>query len=563
MTLEHPAAIAIRDYKSRASEHEKLETLLLAFEVLLRVDALQLAGVFLQRQECRDDKVRQMLLVRHFHLGDWYALYGALVSILPQYALSDLKHWFVGIERGGSSVLRSLIELRNQAAHLETRTSQEFIRQSLVNAQQLFDACLQSHPQFGTFEATADGRLQFQSTAGVVDSGPFLLSGQLAKADGTIFLYHGCSTKSNQLGYRSLSGAEYWSNELYREVAETLLRKTPLLEPVDSTRPPAILQARMLDITRQSLGRLLSLRRYRADCMVERPQVEAVIDAFLKGDQKLLIIEAPAGAGKSSVACTIARARCDGDACVLLETGDRLGDLRLPDTLAALLRTRGEIGTALERLACCSADERVVIIIDEINANGREEQALLSLFFWIEHMGASNPIRIIVTMRSDAFRAFWGSHEHAVSRDLLRTYELPPLGHYELAKLAEKLPIPKNADRAAILSCRNRLALRIEELVSTSVRRPGLAIRILESTLDLPSGFSANHVYQQLLQCEVLQQRNPDQRPNNLGRVKILRCMARCARACIDRCRPGLRGLQESSAVHGKNGKVPCRALRA
>lgn len=95
MEIRHPAQVADENYQSRKIASERLDALLLSFEILLRVDALLLAAVFLHTDDYRDDQVRRLLLSRKFQLGDWHSLLQALVGVVHQNPLPGLKEWFI------------------------------------------------------------------------------------------------------------------------------------------------------------------------------------------------------------------------------------------------------------------------------------------------------------------------------------------------------------------------------------------------------------------------------------------------------------------------------------
>jgi hypothetical protein len=113
MELEHPARRALADYHAQAEPGRRLNGLFLAYELLLRVDAFLLSTEFLALQNCHDNMVRKLLLFPRFHLGEWFALLQALVSIVTVSAYGDIRGWFLGLNRGQSSPpLQALLRWR-------------------------------------------------------------------------------------------------------------------------------------------------------------------------------------------------------------------------------------------------------------------------------------------------------------------------------------------------------------------------------------------------------------------------------------------------------------------
>jgi len=104
---------------------------------------------------------------------------------------------------------------------------------------------------------------------------------------------------------------------------------------------------------------------------------------------------------------------------------------------------------------------------------------------------------------------------------------MPPFSTYELIALAEQLPVPAGADHARVISTRRQVVLRMREIASASVRRPGLAVTILESASfgSVPSGFSAAFVYGEVFRREVLETPTGGT-PRRPRRARIVRRLA-------------------------------------
>jgi len=521
--IEHPVRVAIEDYRLQVNTSERLDKLLLAFELLMRFDALLLAAVFLETEEYRDDKVRGLLMSNKFTLGEWYDLLRTLVSVVQGGPLSDVRNWFIRTEK--RSVFQGILRIRRERAHDESRTTSEFVVSALRDGEHLFEQCLADHPDLGRFREGTRGRLLLERTSVTATGGLFLLSGLLAKHPGTVLMYRGC--KANRFSYGSLSGVQYWSSETYREVIDLLRKKISPLEFIEATDSPDILHGRMVDSTRLTLRRLTELKRYRPETTIDRIEADSVRRAFVEGDRPLVLVEGPAGAGKTTWLCRTAEERLGYAATVFFDTADHLPQMIFPDALGPILRVRGEISTALDRLAITSTDGRVLIALDEIGATGREEEVLLSLFHWVERLPSTSAVRIIATIRSSQFQAFLAKHADALPGNLVQLFQLSPLSSNELIALAEKLPVPQGSNHEIVLSSRRAVAIRMGEIASASARRPALAVVILESAGlgSVPLGFSASFVYRELFSREIVEATFGSV-PKRPGRARIVRRVA-------------------------------------
>lgn len=526
MNITHPAQLAFEDYRTRTNSSEKLDALFLALEILLRVDALLLAQDFLVREECRDDKIRSLLMSRRFLLGEWYALLEGLIAVIPANIHPKLREWFLATERsGGKRILQQLIGLRNPRVHSEDRTSSQFVKRTLQTASILFENCMKLHPELGGFQESQGGRLFHLVSGSALEAGPFLLPSSRVNQAGSVLIYRGCS--ANRLGYGSLSGAEYWAADTFQEVTERLRRKISPLEFVEATNSPDLLVARIADATMQTLRRLTELKIYRQDISCRREELETVLKAFLRDQQRVLLVDGPAGAGKTMWLSHIADSRISKCQAVLLITGDQLSDTPPPDCFKHLLRLKGETETAFERLGTSSEDELVLFLMDDLGATGREESTILSVVSWAEKLPRASPVKIILAIRSEQLRSFLQGHEAAMPEYLVRRIRMPPLDTFELIDLAEKLSIPQGENSKAVIEARRAVAKRMSDSSSSSVRHPGLATAILESanSVSVPSGFSAQVVYAALLQREALE-RGAGSIPHRPKRIKLLRGIA-------------------------------------
>jgi tetratricopeptide (TPR) repeat protein len=525
MTLENPIHKVVEDYRSRSDPSERLDTLLLAFELILRFDSLLLASLFIKREDCRDDRLSHLLLSRKFQLGDWYALLQTLVTVLPSQESTAMKSWFLHLDRkSGGSVFQGLLAIRTRRAHTENRTSKQFVQESLDDAEHLFDACLRNHPEWGTLSEDGKRRLVWEQSNAHVPCGPFILPGSLVGNPNSVLLYRGCSI--SKLTYGAITGEDYTSEETYHELVELLRKKTPVHEIIDATIAPGVLRDRMADHSRQTLLRLIELKRYRPDITVSRDEVEAIFHSFIDGSHVLFIVDAPAGAGKTTLLCRIVEQRLAAGLLTLLASADRLADPIFPDALSDLLRIRGDITSAFERVGGMSEGEHVLIAIDGLGVGAKQESAILSLIQWIERVSFNTKLRIIVTIRSDRLKIFLGTHEDILRQNMVRRYQIPPLRYHEAVNISDKLPIRDEHDNESVKMRRRDLINKLMSIPDTSSRRPGLLVAVIESVNkhQLPASFSAFALYDHLMNQTV--ERGDDGIPRHPIRGRILQKVA-------------------------------------
>ena len=354
---------------------------------------------------------------------------------------------------------------------------------------------------------------------GTVGCGPFLLPGALAGRGEELLLYRG--NLGTKLAYSTCSGVEYSSAELLDELAAALRYKVALAEIIDVTEAEHVLFDRLVECSHRTLARLDESKRYRRASSVARAGADTVYEAALQSPRPLLFIEGPEGAGKTTWACQLVERRLEAGAVVLFETGGRLTEGEPTSALHAVLRTRGELSTALNRLGSRSSDHRVVVVVDDL-ASG--DAALLSIIRWAEQLEDLRSLRIVCTVRSSQLRVFLDGH--TVSDATVRCYELPPFTVEELDQLAKRLPLPENAG-AVTRDVRREVARRLGEVGDAAPRRPGLAATILEQAgSDLvPAGFSAAVTYELVFSRTVLRT-GADGRPGAPLRGRLLRSLA-------------------------------------
>jgi hypothetical protein len=527
MQIEHPIVWAVEDYRRRSEPGDRLDALLLAFETLLRADALLLAGAFVASPRIGDDMVRALLLAPKLSLGDWNSLLHAQLAVLPADEFPTLRAWFVGTKKAmKGGILPSLIEIRNRRAHSQERTHQATVAGWLARAEPLFAACLDVHPEFGQFTVAGD-ELVWSADGAERAAGPFLLPGHLAGEPGRVLLYHHAG--KGRLVYVSRTGAEYRSSARYESVCGSLRRQlTPQEELPAATCPPDLLERRLAEASRHAVGRLQELRRYRPETTVDRPEVDARLSAFLRGPRRLLLVHGPTGAGKTSWLCRAVRRRLDRDQAVLFETADRLDAGRLPDAFAGPLRARGELGTALDRLGSSSADGLVLACVDDLGGEAGFE-AIRAALSWAERLAPESAVRVAISIQSDQFRRFADLHPDVAASPALDVLDLPPLEYAELLALGRLLPLPDGADRGLILALRGEAARRLCETPGTSARRPALATALLTAVRPgTAGGFSAAAAYREIYRRAVLDVLS-DGRPRFPHRGRAVRAVAELA----------------------------------
>jgi tetratricopeptide (TPR) repeat protein len=497
MSLLHPAQRIIHELKDEADVGQRLDRLFLAFDLILRVDALVHASLFLQ-SDCRDDKVRSLLLKTKLNLGDWHALLQALSARKDNYPGDDSLDWFRQMEQRcrerrfqncRESAVQSLLWLRNRRAHALSRMEPVFIRDCLETAECCLDYLLRLHPELASFDTEEDGKLHALTGNKRCCCWPFLLPGALAGREHDLLIYSGNSGRAFE--YDSMSGGVYANSEVQQSVLTLFKHRYAPLEYVPSTVSPYVLQERLLQSTWKTVGQKSQAGQYRSESYVPRAEADAVFNAFVRSDAPVLVVEGPAGAGKTSWLCARAEGRIAAKCLVLMVPFERLPDRVLPDALCDYVRVQGELGTALERLAATSADGRVVILMDDIGAFGRAQEALNRVFRWAEQLSPDSPIRLVLAIRREQLRLARQQDETAWESGLASTYGLPPLNCRELIAMAENLPVHTALDPEVLLEQRRALAIRLSSFKDSYVRRPGLAVTIL-GLVSKPEGTSVS-----------------------------------------------------------------------
>ncbi|MBN1547391.1 MAG: tetratricopeptide repeat protein [Syntrophaceae bacterium] len=531
--MEHPALIAIERYQKCKSPYERLDNLDLAFEFLIRTDALVMSAALISHG-FRDDKVRHLLLKNKFSLGDWHSLLQASSARLPRSCLHDLQLWVRNMERRcpylrwtgcKNSPFQTLLSIRNLRSHNEGRTQWE----NLEKWSEMGDCCLfrllEEHPPLDAFILGENRELLYKSSEGNIICRPLMISGESIGEPESVLLYR--CTVGNEIELATNRGRPYRSSDAYNDLMESLNRSVDLFGVVDALVSPHVLAERITESARQTVSRFSQTRTYRPGIMVQQLEAESILGTFLNGEPRLLLVDGPAGAGKTSWLCSISEQRILAGATVLLVSIDRLANLSFPDNIGSFLRVTGHIALALERLSIISSDENVVVLVDDLSESGQEEKAIQSLLDWVERLPLSSKIKIVATMRTDRAKEYYKKHNQTLSPNIVSRFHLPPLTTQELLDLAERIPVNDNVESSKILAVRCQAAIQLGELRDSSARRPGIAVSIIER-LDLsglPKSFTAFSIYSDIFNRSVLDL-DDEQIPRAPLRGKILRTVA-------------------------------------
>jgi tetratricopeptide (TPR) repeat protein len=519
--LIHPVNSYIERYE-RASASDpvaRLDALFMAFDYVLRVDTLLLAAALLEGGTYSDLTIWTQVLREHLTLGQWRRLLSSLMELAPAPAVEVFLSWHEVIGRDGT--LDRLVALRNDRTHAEARAYGAQYVKWLSEAERRFSRLRDTHPVWGDFHEREDHHhVDLVQGGHRLSGGPFLLSGSIAGHKHEVLVYSG--RKSNSLHFEGRGGITHSSHEALQEVVEHLRSKTPPDEYLPERFPPSVLNARLSFHTIQTLDRLIEQRMFRPECSIDRPDLETrLAPLLLDGRKRLILLQGAAESGKTTLLCQIAEARLAAGKGILLETADRLPAGRLPESLATLLRIRGNFSTALQSLGSLSADKRVLITLDGLEATGREEQYLLDLFQWTEQLPEGTCIRIIATLRAEQLLGFTADHATSIPTRYTEIITVTPLSERALIELAERLQAGAKDAPTWVFSARLEMAKRMAQNAYDSARYPGLAARILEAADRDPDGslFSAHRICSDIFQHVA----NAVQRPM---RGRILRLLA-------------------------------------
>ena len=526
--LTDPVLGAVDAWRGTTHPSERLDALILAFEITLRVDALLLAAGFLREPRWRDARARSLLRLRQLTLGQWWDLLGCLASSAPTeaaFAFAASRDFYRAVLRAGASGPgQKLIALRNPRAHDLSRTTASFVAEALAIGEPALEKFLALRPQTPALVSTGPGTVECGASGELGNVFPLILAAKEETSAPAVFLFSGW--RAGVARWESTGGKEFAAGETSVVLARLLDAKTGSTEILDASSSPTLLLSRAVERTRASMGRLVSLDRYRPECALERPEGEAVVAAFAAEERPLLIVDGPAGAGKTTFLAQVAD-RLAPSTTVLLEAVERLTEPDLPGALGRSLGVRGDVGGALDAIARHSPDGRLWLLLDDAGATGRERRLILSLVSWLEAVGPDTPLRVVLSIRSDRLRPVLAAHGEAIPPWLYRRYTLPPFELGELIALATRLPVPEGEDVAATIAVRRELAARLGRSGAGSVRRPGLAVPLLEasSSRGAPAVISATALYEKVLN-DVILERASDGHPSRPGPGRLARQIA-------------------------------------
>lgn len=507
---EHPTVKIITEYKKKANDSEKLDSLILAYELLIRVDTLILAGLYLKKGYEIKNKLPEKLFKRSLMLGDWYYVFKDLVSTLDIKEAFFISDWFLKMDELG--ILSKLIELRNKRAHNENRILEKFNSEILDEYQSNFFICYNEHPQIFNFQETESNTLNIQYGKFIISCYPFLLPGALIKDDENILIYKGSS--KDIFVYTSIVGKEYYDKVKFQETIKVLKSGISPTDLIEIKNNQYEISSRILDISTKTLSRLEDRNKYSINKYIKRKCLEDMIEEFMDGNKLAMIITGPQGAGKTSWMCDITSSRLKNNEIVFFETSDRFTDLIIPNIFNIHLRVNGNITSSFREIANLSKDKKILLILDDIGNNLKDVDCLTSLFNWIENFGIESRIKLIVTMRKVQLTNFINNYSNSVPNNLVSMYDIPPLDIEELISFAENLPIQykdKTVD-AELFNSRREIAIRISEVCGNSIKRPALTISILNELPNFPdrSSFSEISILKSIYERDIIGGTNKD-----------------------------------------------------
>lgn len=561
--VRHPAVESVERYRGALLLSDQIDALVLAFELLIRTDALVLAAAVLLH-ECRDDKVRRLLALRDHALGDWHALLQASAARLPRHVCGAMQGWVRQMERPcpskrddrcRNSPFQTLLAMRNWRAHNEGRTDPAQVAAWLPVGDCCLVRLLTDHPPLEDFDIRPDGSAHVRSGECEVACAPLILAGSLAHEEDQLLLLRGISGADAE--YATARGTEYTVAGGAAGLGRAIARLSDPLEPLGSQASPHSLRERLAWYTRSGVGRLVQAKAYWPDVMVSQIGPEAAFEAFVHGQARLLLVDGPAGAGKTSWLCSIAEGRLIAGAAVLMTASSQLAGTSFPQNFGRALNVDGNIEHALERLGVVSADGSVLILIDDLSEGGREDELLLSLLEWCERLPPHSIMKVVASIRSDRVTDFFDRHPGAARAEVLRLLHLPPLATHQLLELAERLPVREGLQPADVVATRRSMAVALGELRDSTSRRPGLAVILLQDPGEdgRRVAFAEYPVFTRIL-TRVVMEAEPGQRARAPLRGTILRTLGRLlferAARVVSLGDPGLAGLELVSRRTGE-----------
>ncbi|MGH9441743.1 MAG: hypothetical protein ACRD16_05670 [Thermoanaerobaculia bacterium] len=501
---------------------------------MLRVDSLIMVSDVLSLSSVLNPRLRTQLVSKKFLLSSWLNLARTVSSFVDDGMPSvEMARWYAELERNSGGALSVLISKRNPRTHALNRTTPEFVGSALSALETAFEGVLEHRPPNPSLRLAGNEIVEAEwPTGGRTRLDPFVLAIGDSGDQPVVVLYDG--VESRGLRYCSMRGDKLLRRDAYEALVSRLDSLVPLLETVHSGSAVKVLTDRIIECTRKTIRRLEELGRYRPETFVERRELRQVFEAFMASEARLLLVEGPAGSGKTSAVAYITEKRLKTRA-VFLELAERIAVPHLPDSLGSILRIDESIGAAFEAAASVSPDGRFLVAIDDLGRSGDATEMLISLLEWAER--SSQGIKLLGTLRPDVIHRFVAAHPDSLSPEICMRHSLSAFSVYELDLLAEKLPVAAGLDEASVLATRRSVAARLGGLGSAP-RRPGVAHLIMTSPCGavLDRGFSARRIYGECVDRYVLEcgENGAPMKPRRgalLRRIGLV--MAKQMRSCV------------------------------
>jgi tetratricopeptide (TPR) repeat protein len=393
---------------------------------------------------------------------------------------------------------------------------------TLLAGEPLFAKCLDTHPPFGDFVRHED-TLMYRSDHEAIDVHPFFLPSPAATPFQTLLIYGGVS--GNKAVFTSQVGDTHRSRDAYHAIVRTFATSAAT-ETLDDHCPPDHLSDRLRQVTERTVRRMTQLRQYRPEITVDRAEMDLVLAEFMSGDDRLLLIDGLQGAGKTTWICRAAERRLEQGCAVLLETADRLSGQSLPHRIGAVANLKGSVTDLLQSASVASADERVLLAIDDLDAGTSEDSTVAALSTWVETLATDSPLRVVATIRSDTIR-WWSSHLlHSLPLGRSGPRSLAPFSRYEIELLSDRIPAPPEIEQETARAERRACAHRLAISGDAALRRPGLAVPVLEhaARYGVTAALSVPAIYNQIVANDILDSR--DGKPRYPVRINVVTNLA-------------------------------------
>jgi len=272
-------------------------------------------------------------------------------------------------------------------------------------------------------------------------------------------------------------------------------------------------------LNEQARDRLYAAGKYKPESSVPRRSLDLILQAFLTDKPRLLLLDGPRGSGKSTWACLAVRNREAIGLPVLLLTGAELAHSAFPKSLAEAISLDGDFLTMALRQAERSADGRFVLFIEDADSMALQDLGFISCLRWAASIG-DLPLKIVVTMSSNALNRFRESCETWLSGPSIRHAAMPLMDEYEILAMADALAVPPDPNGDLLRAARRELAATLVHTMGPNLRA-WLVRSVLERAYigEFGSVFSVFEMYQELYSTEVLQ-------AQHRGRARILRELA-------------------------------------